>query len=181
MADSNITIDQGYVRIGSDLREAMAFFDGLDVNKKAIQRSLLRSVGVGARQAVKTNFGNHLHRRSGKLKKSVKSLVARSGNSVVISNDAESGKNTAKDGRAARYGFMLAHGYTIEAKEGKTLTFNINGQWIRKHSVTVPPKDWVEPSVEKYVASGECKARLDKEFQKQVNYWEKRITGGNLT
>ena len=170
--------DEGYVRIGADLRETMAFFEGLDVNKKAIQKKILKTVGIGARQAVKTNFTKVLHKRTGKLVKSVKSLVAKSGNSVVITNTAESGKNTAKDGRAARYGFMLAQGYTITAKNAKTLTFNINGQWIRKHSVTVPPKDWVEPSVEKYVASGECRERMDKEFQRQVNYWEKRITGG---
>ena len=99
---------------------------------------------------------------------------------VIISNNADSGKNTAKDGRTARYGFMLAAGYTIEAKTDKGLTFNINGQWFRKHSVTVAPKDFVEPSVERYVGSSECEQRIDKEFQKQVNYWEKRITGGNL-
>ena len=170
----------GYIRIGSDISECMKFFDGLDVNKKAIQKNILRTVGTGAKQATKKNLNHYLQRRSGTLYKSITSRVSRSGKSVIISNNADSGKNTAKDGRTARYGFMLAAGYTIEAKTDKGLTFNINGQWFRKHSVTVAPKDFVEPSVERYVGSSECEQRIDKEFQKQVNYWEKRITGGNL-
>ena len=173
--------DDGYIRVGADISECMEFFNGLDVNKKAIQKNLLRSVGTGAKQAVKKNFNHYLKRRSGTLYKSVYSVMTRSGKSVVISNNAESGKNTAKDGRAARYGFMLAAGYTVNAKEGSCLTFNINGKWIRKHSVTVRPKDWVEPPVERYVGSADCAARLDKAFQKQVEYWERRITGGNIT
>ena len=158
----------GYIRIGADISECMRFFDGLDVNKKAIQKNLLRTVGTGAKQATKKN-----------LNKSITSRLSRSGKSVVISNNADSGKNTAKDGRTARYGFMLAAGYTIEAKTSKGLTFNINGQWFRCHSVTVHEKDFVEPSVDRYVNSADCGARLDKEFQKQVDYWERRITGGN--
>ena len=63
--------DEGYVRIGADLRETMAFFEGLDVNKKAIQKKILKTVGIGARQAVKTNFTKVLHKRTGKLVKSV--------------------------------------------------------------------------------------------------------------
>jgi len=35
----------GYIRIGADISECMRFFDGLDVNKKAIQKNLLRTVG----------------------------------------------------------------------------------------------------------------------------------------
>lgn len=169
----------GYIRIGADISQCMSFFDGLDVNKKAIQKNLLRTVGTGAKQATKKNLNHYLRRRSGTLYKSITSRLSRSGKSVVISNNAESGKNTAKDGRAARYGFMLAAGYTIEAKTSKGLTFNIDGQWFRCHSVTVHEKDFVEPSVDRYVNSADCGARIDKEFQKQVDYWERRITGGN--
>lgn len=172
--------DDGYIRVSADINEALRFFDGLDVNRKAIKKNLLRSLGTGAKNAVKHSYGQYLRKRTGTLYRSITSKVSRTGKSVVISNNAESGKNTAKDGRAARYGFMLAQGYTIEAKTSHLLTFQVNGQWVRKHSVTVKPVDWVEPSVERYVSSADASQRLDKEFQRQVNYWEKRITGRNL-
>lgn len=166
-----------WIDMKADVSECLRFFDGINANKVAIRKKLMGRVGTGAKQAVKKNFTNYLHKRSGTLYKSVYSKVSRNGGIVIITNNADSGKPTAKDGRNARYGFMLASGYTIEAKTPTGLTFQINGKWIRKHSVTVSPKDWVEPSVTKYVESGECKTRLDKEFQKQVDYWNKRITG----
>ena len=99
----------------------------------------------------------------------------------MFTNSADSGKKTAKDGRTARYGFMLASGYTIEPKDkGKTLTFQINGKWVRKYSVTVQPKDFVEAPVERYFSSHDCEERMEKAAQKQVDYWEKRAAqGGN--
>jgi len=173
--------DDGYIRVSADINEALRFFDGLDVNRKAIKKNLLRTIGTGAKNAVKHSYGQYLRKRTGTLYRSVTSKVSRSGKSVVISNNAESGKNTAKDGRAARYGFMLAQGYTIEAKTSHLLTFQVDGQWKRRHFVRVEAKDWVEPSVERYTKSADANQRLDKEFQKQVNYWEKRITGRNLS
>lgn len=170
--------DDGYYRIGADIKEAMAFFDGLRVNRKTIQKNLLRGVGVGARQAVRQNMGHYLQRRTGTLYRSVTSKVSMSGKSVVISNTAVSSKATSSDGRLARYGFMLASGYTIEAKTSRGLTFNIDGKWVTRHAVTVRPIDWMEPSVDRYVASAECSRRLDKALQKQIDYWEKRIRGG---
>lgn len=167
----------GWVDMKADVSDCLKFFNGLDVNKVAIRKNLMRRVGTGAKQAVKKNFTHYLHKRSGTLFKGVTSKVTKYGGAVYITNNVDSGKPTSKDGRVARYGFMLASGYTIEGKTPTGLTFQINGKWFRKHSVTVAPKDWVEPSVNKYMASGDAKARLDKEFQRQVDYWHKRITG----
>lgn len=172
--------DGGYIRVSADINEALRFFDTLDVNHKAIKKNLLRTIGTGAKGAVKRSYGNYLRRRTGNLYRSVTSKISLSGKSVVVYNTAESGKNTAKDGRAARYGFMLAAGYEIRDQNVETLTFQIDGMWKRRHYVKVEARDWVEPSVERYVRSADAKQRLDKEFQKQVNYWEKRITGRNL-
>ena len=168
----------GYIRISADISECMAVFDGFNVNRHAIQRRLLSTIGTGARLAVKRNLDNYLHRKSGTLYRSIRSVMSKSGRSVIITNNASSGKPTAKDGRDARYGFMLAAGYTIQAKTSKGLTFNIHGQWFKKHSVTVKPKDYVEPTVEKYVDSADAHQRLDKELQRQIDYWDKRLSKG---
>ena len=166
-----------FITVKADIDECLNFFSGLDVNRKAIKNKLLSAVGTGAKQAVKRNYGATLRRRTGTLYKSIFSKVKWDGTGVYVSNRANSGKPTGKDGRNARYGFMLAAGYTVEAKTPKGLTFNINGKWVRKHSVTVAPKDWVEPAVIRYARSADCSSRMETAFQKQIDYWERRITG----
>lgn len=171
---------EGVISIRADVKECFDFFHGLDVNHKTIRSYIMRSVATGAKRAVKRGYGETLHRRSGTLYKSITAKVKAYGTKVYVSNNADSGKPTAKDGRTARYGFMLASGYTIEAKTAKGLKFNINGKWITKHSVTVQPKDWVEPSVQRYVDSSEFDTAVDKAFQNQIDYWEKRLAKGSI-
>ena len=167
----------GAISVKAEIDECLKFFDHLDVNKAAITKGLMTAVGRGARKTVRQNLNHYLHRRSGTLKSRMKYVVY--GKNVDIYSDADSGKRTAKDGRTARYAFMLAAGYTIKAKTSKGLTFNINGQWFRKYSVKVEPKDFVEPSVEKYMRSTQYKADIDKEFQKQIDKAENKIIGGS--
>ena len=87
-----------------------------------------------------------------------------------------SGKKTSKDGRIARYGYMLASGYSITAKDPhKYLTFNINGKWVKKKSVTVAPRDFMEEPIDRYMMSGDLKARIDKAFDKQLEKVAKKL------
>lgn len=166
------------ISVKADIQEALHYFDGLNVNMKTIKKYLMRSLGTGARRAAKQGYGASLNKRTGKLYKSINYKVRSNGNRLYVSNDAESGKNTAKDGRAARYGFMLASGYTIEAKTSRGLRFNINGKWITKHSVTVQPIDWLEPPVQRYIDSPKSNADLERALDKQLDYWGKRLAGG---
>lgn len=166
----------GVISINTDITEAMAVFNGLDVNRKSIQKKLLGSVGTGGKQAVRRNYRSVLKKRSGLLYKSIKSYVKRNGSAVVFTDTAESGKNTGKGGKSGRYPFMLASGYTVEAKD-KLLTFQIDGKWFRKHSVTVQPKDFMEAPIERYVESLDCSNRMEKTLQKQVDYWDKKLGG----
>ena len=175
MADNN---ESKTISVKTDVSEALELFEGLDVNRKAITKNLLSTVGTGAKQAVKKSYNHYLHKRSGKLYKSISSRVARSGDYVAITNNADSGKHTSKDGRLARYGFMLASGYNITPKHARFLQFQVNGQWVRKYNIRVAPVDWVEPPVLKYVDSGDAREKLDKALQKQVDYWDKRLGGG---
>lgn len=170
-------MESGFVSIKVQVDECMNFFNGLDVNRKTIKKKLLSPVGTGAKRAVKRNYGSTLRRKSGKLYNSIFSKVKWDTSGVYVSNSAYSGKNTAKDGRNARYGFMLAKGYTIAAKKSEYLTFFADGKWHRVKEVRVDAKDWVEPAVNRYANSADCDNRLEHAFQKQVDYWEKRITG----
>jgi len=169
-------LDDGVISINADISDAMAVFNGLDVNRKAIQKKLLSSVGTGGRQAIRRNYRSVLKKRSGTLYKSIRSYVKSNGSAVVFTNSADSGKNTGKGGKAGRYGFMLASGYDVEAKD-KLLTFQINGKWFRMHHVHVDAKDFTEAPIERYVDSLDCKNRLETALQKQVDYWDKKLGG----
>lgn len=166
---------EGIISIKAEMKEALAFFSELNANERQIQKRLLTAVGTGGKQYIRRRYKSVLNKRSGLLYKSIKTYVKRNNSDLVFTNTADSGKPTSKDGRTARYGFMLASGYTITPKDGrKTLTFQINGKWIRKHSVTVRPKDFVEGPLEVYMMSADVNDRLEKALEKQLEYWEKR-------
>ena len=169
----------GIISIKADIAEAQALLSTLGLKRKSINKALLRSAGTGGKQAIRRNYKSVLHQRSGKLYKGIKSIVYNNGTKVVFTNDVDSGKNTAKDGRIARYGFMLASGYTnTPKKKGKPMRFlAADGKWVSTYGYTVEGKDWVEAPISRYVNSPELKERLDKAFQSQVNKWEKKHGG----
>lgn len=172
-------VSSGIVSLETDLQECYRLLDGLQHNNKTVRKYIMRAAATGGRQYVKRQYGKVLHKRSGTLHKSITSYVDRNGYKIIFTNNATSDKPTSKDGRLARYGFMLASGYTIVPKDSnKVLIFNINGKWIRKHSVTVQQKDFTEGPVERYFMSSDCDARMEKAAQKQVDYWEKRAEEG---
>lgn len=184
-------LGNGALSIRVDIRDCMKFFDGLEVNSRRIQERLMRTTGQGAVSAAKRGMTRTLHNRTGRLKKGIVYTMGHKGDYVSIYSGATSDKETAakrsvrkglshEKGRKARYGFMLATGYTIEAKTSKGLVFQVDGQWKKKRTITVRPKDWLEPSVLRFADSSDLTHRLDKELQKQIDYWEKRITGGNI-
>ena len=97
---------------------------------------------------------------------SIRKYVYRNGKAVVI---------TAHNiGDTNRYGFMLAHGFTSEAQNEPTLTFQIDGKWIRKHSVTVKPKDFIEQPVKSYLGSGQVNQDLETITQKKIDSLTKK-------
>ena len=167
-------LGQGIISIKADVIECVRFFDGLDVSEKSITKGIMSQVGQGGRLAARKSYPTILHKRTGKLFKSIKYKVYKNGQSVIFSANADSGKKTSKDGRLARYGYMLASGYTITAKKD-WLTFNINGKWVKKKSVTVAPRDFIEAPIDRYMDSGELRESMDKAFDKQLKKIEKKL------
>ena len=160
----------GIISIKADIEEAQAFLTELGYQRKSINKALLRAVGTGGRQAIRRNYKSVLKKRTGKLyKEGIKSFVKQNGTAVVFTNNVDSGEKTSKDGRLARYGFMLASGYTIKPKHGKALMWEEDGQKFFAKKITVKPKDWVEGPIKRYAESMDIKQHLNKAFQKQVD------------
>ena len=170
-------LDQGVISIKADIKEAQDYLSQLGYKRTTINKAILRFVGTGGRQAIRKNYKSILNKRTGNLYKGITSYVYRNGTKVVFTDNVDSGKNTSKDGRIARYGFMLASGYTIKPKNGKALMFEKNGTKIFSKEITVKPKDWVEAPINRYVESGDCNLRIEKAFQSQIDKWNKKYGG----
>lgn len=160
-------IGDGIISIKADVDQALRFFDGLGKSERSITRAIGTQVGIGGRNAVRKFYPSILNKRTGKLYKSIYYKVKK--NEVIISANADSGKHTAKDGRLARYGYMLAAGYQIERKR-----IDKDGKEV-KTKITVRPKDFVESPVDRYMMSGDLKARIDKAFDKQLEKVAKKL------
>jgi hypothetical protein len=172
-------LDAGTISIRADIKEAQDFLMDLGYNRKSINKAILRSVGTGGRQAIRKNYKTVLKKHTGKLYKGITSYVYRNGTRVVFTDNVDSGKKTSKDGRIARYGFMLASGYSVESKnKKKPMRFmTADGKWVSTYGFRVEPRDWVEAPLQRYVSSGDCQLRIDKAFQKQIDKWEKKNGG----
>lgn len=173
-------LGNGIVDVEADVQQALKFFENLNVSEKSITKSVLRGIGTGGKKAMKQGYNAVLRKRTGALYKSLKYYFYKNGKSIVFSNSASSEKRTAKDGRVARYGFMLASGYEIEPKQAhKWLTFQVDGKWVKVKKVKVLARDFTEGPVERFVNSSECDNRIDKELQRQVSRIERKLGVSN--
>ena len=170
-------IGSGIISIKSEVDDCLSYFHGLEANETKITKAIMTSVGQGGRLAVRKRYSSILSKRTGKLYNSIKYTVFDKGKSVIFSANANSGKKTAKDGRTARYGYMLASGYTIHAKKAKWLTFFDDGKWHKVKEITVKSRDLIESPIDRYSNSRDIDTRIEKAFKKQIEKYDKRVSG----
>lgn len=154
------------ISVKADLDDVMKILSEIDGNKEKMRRRVLSGIASAVKSKVKSSYRSLLHKRSGTLYKSIQSKVCRDGRMAIVSPSATA--------NGVRYGYVLAKGTTIVPKKANTLTFQIDGKWIRKHSVTIPERDWVEKPAKDYIDSPAYKAKLDSLVQKEIDKAEKR-------
>ena len=161
------------VNVKADVDEAMSMLENLHGNRNSMRRRILSGIGTVVKQHVKSKYANLLHKKSRTLYKSVSAKVFKSGAAVKVSPRAE------RDNRL--YGYALAKGSTIEAKNGEFLTFKVGDKWVKRHSVTLKPRDWIEAPAKQYLSSSAYREKLDQLVQKEIARAEKaalRHNGG---
>ena len=156
---------ESLINVKADVDEAMEMLENLKANRKSMRRRILSGIGTAVKQHVKSRYSALLHKRSKTLYKSVTAKVFKSGAAVKISPRAEHENKL--------YGYALAKGSTIEAKNSEFLTFKIGDKWIRKHSITLKPRDWIEAPAKQYLASASYRQRLDQLVQREIDRAEK--------
>ena len=159
------------ISVKADLDDVMRTLSEIDGNKEKIRRRVLSGIASAVKGKVKSSYRKYLNKRSGTLYKSIQSKVCRDGRMAIVSPSATSS--------GVRYGYVLAKGTTIVPKKGNTLTFQIDGKWIRKHSVTIPKRDWVEKPARDYIDSPSYKAKLDSLVQREIERAEKHSSREN--
>lgn len=158
------------VSLKVDFSEIDEFLDNLDdrATRKQIIKYVLSNVTRITTNKIKKDYNLYLHKKTGNLYRNIKYKVYRRGTSSHIMSYAKSDNNVG-------YPFVLAAGVEIKPKkEDGYLTFQIDGKWIRKHSVTIPEHNFLEAPAKKYLNSSEMKKDMDFYLQKKIDQLEKK-------
>jgi hypothetical protein len=159
------------VSVEPELSEALAYLESLGANRHKVMRRILGGIGTAARSQVRKAYKSQgLSKGTGALYKSISRRVIRSGKAVIVEAKASSQETKVF------YGYALAKGARITAKEGGYLTFQKDGKWVRVHSVKLPERDFVAAPVKKYLSTTAFKTKLDQLVQKEVARIEKENT-----
>ena len=161
------------VSIKANLDEAMNMLSELDGNQARMRRRILSGVGTAVKNQVRKAYKGFFKKQTGTLYKSLNSRVIKNGSAVIISPKAEKNK--------VRYGYVLSKGSTIVAKEHDFLTFKIGEKWFRKHSITIPERDWVAEPAKRYMASSQLKDRIEQLTQKEIDKAERAAAKKSTT
>ena len=156
---------ESLINVKADVDEAMTMLENLHGNRKAMRRRILSGIGTSVKQAVKKHYASLLKKQSATLYKSVTAKMFKSGAAVKVSPRAEHGN--------VLYGYALAKGSTIKARNGEYLTFKVGEKWVKKHQVTLKPMDWIEDPAKRYLQSSSYRQRLDELVQKEITRAEK--------
>ncbi len=159
------------VSVQAELDEALAYLEGLGAKRDKAMKRILGGIGTAARSQVRKAYKSHgLAKGTGALYKSISRRVIRSGKAVIVEAKASSDKTKVF------YGYALAKGARITAKDGGWLTFQKDGKWVRVHSAKLPERDFVAAPVKKYLSTTAFKTKLDQLVQREVARIEKEGT-----
>jgi len=151
--------------VEGDITQAKLSLQGLEEYTKYLSADILRALGTGAARQVKKEYP--FRKRTGTLYRSIGAHFTKGKKAIIISAPATDPRN------GQRYGFILARGATIRPKNGKTLTFDTLGKWMRKHTVVIPGLDWIAGPAKQWVES-EREATVQKVIDKTLARLEKK-------
>ena len=153
--------------VKTEFDEALDMLQRLGADRKRMMRRLLSGIGTSAKAKVRKAYKTYgLNKDTGELYRSIKSRVVKSGKGVIIDAKAQ-----AEGG--VFYGYALAKGARITAKDGGFLSFQKDGKWIRAKEVKLPERDFVARPVEEYLKTQAFRDRLDSLVQKEIDRMDK--------
>lgn len=156
------------VSVEADISGPLRYLESLGADKGKAMRRILSGVGTAAKNQVKKAYkGYGLSKGQGDLYKSITRKVLRSGKGVIVEAKARSEKGKVF------YGYALAKGAVITAKDDGYLTFQKDGKWIKVRSVKLPERDFVAKPAKDYLEGPAFQQKLEQLVQKEVDRIEK--------
>ena len=153
--------------VETDIKEVLDTLEDLGGRRSTVMRHLLSGIGTAAKAEVKRSYkGYGLSKGTGSLYKSIQRKVFRNGKAVAVQAKAR------RDG-GVFYGYALAKGSTITARNSKWLTFQKDGKWVKVHSVKLPERNFVEEPVKEYLRSMNFQMKLDELMEREIRKIEK--------
>ena len=155
------------ISIEADITDAVNMLISLGKNEKSTMRKVLGAVGTDAKNKARKAYRKiGLEKHSGELYKSIIRKVLKNGKEVLISAKARNARNIF-------YGYALAKGSEIRARNSDYLRFEIDGKWRSVKEVKLKEHDFIVSPVKDYLASTAFKERLAKVVQKEIDRIEK--------
>lgn len=153
--------------IEADISDSIKMLTELGAKEKRTLKKVLSAVGTDAKNKAKKAYkSSGLKKGTGELHKSIIRKVLKDGKEVLISAKARNDRNIF-------YGYALAKGSIIRAKNAENLKFQINGKWVAKQEVKLKEHDFIVSPVKAYLSSTAFQERLDKFVQKEIDRIEK--------
>ena len=153
--------------VKTEFDSALRLLEMMGGDRKKMMRRLLSGIGTSAKAKVRKAYKTYgLNKDTGELYRSIKSRVVKSGKGVIIDAKAQ------RDG-GVFYGYALAKGARIKARNAEYLSFQKDGKWIRAKEVKLPERDFVARPVEEYLKTQAFRDRLDNLVQKEIDRIER--------
>ena len=138
---------------------------------KWLDVDIIKKLGAGVTRKAKQNYRSLFRApkrgRDGMYSKITKYLD-KPRRIITVTNSAAN----ANDG--VRYPFVQAHGAVIKAKKEKYLTFQIDGKWIKKQTVTLPVRDWIQRPGNQYMASMQADEDIHKVIDQKISQLKRK-------
>lgn len=160
-----------FISVETDIDEALHLLDTININSKKLTRKILSGVGSSTKNKIKKSYKSLLKKNTGNLYQSISRGIIASGKAVII-------QPKARGTNQVFYGYALAKGSIIFAKNQKNLTFKIGDKWIKKQSIKLPQRDWFEAPANKYIGSEAYKQQIDRIVQKELDNYDEKVSKG---
>ncbi len=145
----------------ADINKLIDSLDGLEKAGPRIKKTLIRKVAVGSKKHIRKGFDQHLKKRSGETRKSIKHKVYKDGHATLW--------------MAKRSAYPLIVGATILPKNGNYLYFTgDDGKLRRLKSVTLVSRPFFQPPLDDYFTSDEPVQIMQKNLEKEIEKQWKR-------
>jgi hypothetical protein len=130
----------------------------LGLSMPTIARRMMNRVSSEIKKEAKRN----IHSRTGDLKKSIRYNMNKDFTGIIKAQKY--------------YSWWVENGAVIEPRKKKVLRFKINGEWKAAKAVTIPPRPFLKPAIDKYFggAAEQANTLMDGVLQQAIDKLEEQ-------